>query len=116
MPGGDKTKVSSGDTNIFKYISLHVRNISESVEFYKDALNAKIVLYKDSDYRIPTPSVLLSFSHNSLDHHPTNTEDCLIELVELGASVPLDRGETSGRFAIETEDDASVLINDAMSR
>ena len=120
----EKKQVSSGETNtnIFKYISLHVRNISESIEFYRDALDAKIVLYKDPDHIIPTPSALLSFSHNSPDHqpqhqhYPTNTEECLVELVELGGNVSLDRGEASGRFAIETEDDASVRICDAISR
>ena len=102
-------KETSSTAGIFRFVSLHVTNLTESVDFYRDALNAKVV-EKDKSYPGAYDlgnSAMLTFTGDDGMH---------VELVELEAGVSLERGEAFGRFAIETEDNAPMKISESISR
>lgn len=112
------------------FISLHVNDLEESIDFYTTALKAKII-HEDSD-DFPSGamrnrntdgmnthiarSAILSFDSINEVQEQKKKQGVYIELVELSKDVELNRGEAFGRLAIETEDNAAMGISEAMGQ
>jgi catechol 2,3-dioxygenase-like lactoylglutathione lyase family enzyme len=104
------TTLRSGEKigeGIFQYVSLHVQNVSESIDFYRDALDAEIVYREIDSALLSPPSVLLSFAGPQSVH---------LEVVELDPAESLERREAFGRFALATEDLAPMKISESIDR
>ena len=104
------------------FISLHVTDIQESIDFYTIALNAKVIPQDSDDFPQGAlksidnniKSVVLNFDSN--EDPSQKGKGVYIELVELPKGQELRRGEAFGRLAIETEDNAAMGVSEALSR
>ena len=110
------------------FISLHVTDIQESIDFYTTALKAKVIPEDSDQFPIGAlksrgdgsigknaGSVVFRFDNDKYEEHK-GQDSVYIELVELSKDIELTRGEAFGRLAIETEDNAAMEISEAMSQ
>ena len=91
-------KSNESYSGIFRFVSIHVSDLAESVCFYRDALGAVVVANSAN-------SAMIKFG-----------EGVALELTQLEETLELERGDAFGRFAIETEDGGPMKISENIAR
>jgi len=86
-------------TDPFLHVSLHVSNLKNSVEYYRDALG--FTVFKDHSSDASHPRVIIGF---------TTSKSLKLELVQLKNGEYVDHAKAIGRIATETEDNAQANV------
>lgn len=89
---------------VFRFVSIHVSTLAESICFYQEALHARLSVPPDAGKCDPN-SAMMSFGRG-----------VSIELVQLDAGTPLQRGAAAARLVVETEQGGPRAIGERISR